>query len=155
MSVDSTTTERRDLEKNDKDPLQNDAVQRASPSSAQVADENTPNERSDTDDPSTYPEGGLRAWLVAFGAFCGMFAGFGVLNSIGIFNAYLQNNQLRGEDESTVSWIFSIYSFMCFFCGLQIGPIFDAKGPRMLILSGSVLLVLSVMLLGLCTGMSQ
>lgn len=110
-------------------------------------------EQPDSDDPFTYPEGGLRAWLVAFGAFCAMFAGFGILNTIGIFDAYLRNNQLQKESESTVSWIWSIYTFLCFFCGLQIGPVFDAKGPRLLIFGGSVLLILSLMLFGLCTGM--
>ena len=112
-------------------------------------------ECEDCDDPATYPEGGLRAWLVTFGSFCAMFAGFGVLNTIGVFQAYLQDNQLRHLNESQVSWIFSLYAFLTFFCGLQIGPIFDAKGPRLLILTGSVLLVISIMLVGLCTGMPR
>jgi hypothetical protein len=30
---------------------------------------------------TTYPEGGLRAWLVVFGSFCGMLAGFGFMNT--------------------------------------------------------------------------
>ena len=32
----------------------------------------------------TYPEGGLRAWLVVVGSFSGMFAGFGYMNTIGV-----------------------------------------------------------------------
>lgn len=104
------------------------------------------------DDPADYPEGGLRAWLVTFGAFCGMFAGFGVLNTIGIFQAYLSTHQLKRYDDSTNAWIFSIYAFVLFFCGLQIGPVFDAKGPRLLILMGSFCLIVGMMLLGLCTG---
>lgn len=44
-----------------------------------------------------------------------------------------------------------MYSFLVFFCGLQIGPVFDAKGPRLLILGGSVLTVFCMMLLGQCT----
>lgn len=108
------------------------------------------NESTD-EDGNTYPEGGLRAWLVAFGSFTAMFAGFGILNTIGIFQAYISANQLKDYDESIVSWIFSIFAFLTFFCGLQIGPIFDARGPRIMIALGSAALVVSIMLLGECT----
>lgn len=33
------------------------------------------------DGDATYPEGGLKAWLVVFGSFCGMTAGFGFMNT--------------------------------------------------------------------------
>ena len=102
----------------------------------------------------TYPEGGLQAWLVTFGSFCGMFAAFGVCNSLGTFTAYLSEHQLKGYDESTISWIFSIYIFLIFVGGLQIGPIFDAKGPRGLISLGSILVIVSTMILSICTGKS-
>lgn len=32
-------------------------------------------------DNETYPEGGLRGWLVVFGSFCGMLASFGFMNT--------------------------------------------------------------------------
>lgn len=64
---------------------------------------------------------------------------------------YLSQHQLKGYSESTIGWIFGIYVFLAFFCGIQIGPIFDARGPRLLILSGSILMCASMMLLGLCT----
>ena len=44
-----------------------------------------------------------------------------------------------------------MYVFLSFFCGIQIGPIFDAHGPRLLVLAGSICLCLSMFLLGLCT----
>ena len=106
---------------------------------------------STTKDESTYPEGGLRAWLVVFGSFCGMFAGFGYMNTIGIYQAYLSTHQLSEYSESSIGWIFSVYVFLAFGCGIQIGPIFDAHGPRLLILAGSVLIVLSVFLMSVCT----
>ena len=34
-----------------------------------------------TGDDTAYPEGGLRAWLVVLGAFCGMMAAFGFMNT--------------------------------------------------------------------------
>ncbi|MCJ1378914.1 hypothetical protein MMC17_002013 [Xylographa soralifera] len=93
----------------------------------------------------TYPEGGFQAWLVVFGSFCGMLAAFGLANAVGTYQAYLSTHQLADYDESTIGWIFSIYVFLAFFCGVQIGPVFDAKGPRWLILAGSVCLIAAVM----------
>ena len=89
----------------------------------------------------TYPEGGLRAYLVVFGSFCAMTAGFGLTNIVGVFQAYLSTHQLSGYPLGTIGWIFGIYVFLAFFCGAQIGPIFDAKGPRWLVFVGSILLV--------------
>lgn len=99
----------------------------------------------------TYPEGGWRAWLVVLGSFCGMVSAFGLMNTIGVFQAYLVHNQLRQYSESTIGWIFSVYVFLAFFCGIQIGPIFDAKGPRLLVIVGSVLIFVCLMLLAECT----
>ncbi|KAL8654754.1 MAG: hypothetical protein Q9226_003302, partial [Calogaya cf. arnoldii] len=91
-----------------------------------------------------YPEGGLRAWLVVFGSFSGMLASFGLMNIVGTFQAYLTSHQLANESPSVVGWIFSIYVFLAFGCGLQIGPIFDRKGPRWLVLAGTVCLVVGM-----------
>ena len=102
-----------------------------------------------------YPEGGFQAWTVAFGAWAGMFACFGQMNTIGTFQAYISENQLKDYSPSAIGWIFSTYVFLAFFCGVQIGPIFDAKGPRLLVLAGSCFTVASLMLLGNCTSMSQ
>ena len=90
---------------------------------------------------NTYPEGGLRAWLVVYGAFSAMTASFGLMNSIGTFQAYLSTHQLANVDPSTLGWVFSIYTFLAFFCGIQIGPFFDAKGPRALVVAGTVCMV--------------
>ncbi|OJD35853.1 mfs monocarboxylate transporter [Diplodia corticola] len=101
-------------------------------------------------DEVVYPEGGTEAWLVVLGSFSGMLASFGMMNSVGIFQAYLATHQLSHYDESTIGWIFSVYTFLSFFCGIQIGPIFDAYGPRLLVLAGNILLILSMLLLGVC-----
>jgi MFS family permease len=74
-----------------------------------------------------------------------------MMNTVGIYHAYISTHFLSAYSESTVSWIFSMYVFLSFFCGLQIGPIFDAHGPRWLVLAGSVLICASMFLLGLCT----
>ena len=102
-----------------------------------------------------YPEGGLRAYSVVFGSFCGMLAAFGLMNTVGTFQAYLSTHQLSAYSESTIGWIFGLYIFLSFFCGIQIGPIFDAKGPRWLVVSGSVCLIACMMGLAESTGESS
>lgn len=76
------------------------------------------------------------------------------MNTIGIFQAYLATNQLASYDEQAIGWIFSVYVFLSFFCGVQIGPVFDAHGPRLIVAAGTVFLLLSAFLMGECTGKS-
>ncbi|KAF1825303.1 MFS general substrate transporter [Dissoconium aciculare CBS 342.82] len=99
----------------------------------------------------TYPEGGLQAWLVVFGSFCGLFTISGILNAIGVYQAYLLEHQLSNYSESDVGWIVSLYVFLSFGAGVQIGPVFDAHGPRLLLTGGAVLTLLCLFLLGSCT----
>jgi MFS family permease len=99
---------------------------------------------------NTYPEGGLHAWLCVLGSFSGLMVALGMMNTIGTYHAYLTTHQLATTSESATGWIFGIYAFLAFFAGIQIGPIFDAWGPRQLILAGSVLLMTTQLLLGIC-----
>lgn len=103
------------------------------------------------DDEISYPEGGLQSWLVVLGSFSACLVGFGLMNIVGIFASYLSEHQLKGYNESTIGWIFSVYVFLAFGLGIQIGPIFDAHGPRLLILAGGICTSLCMLLLGLCT----
>lgn len=98
-----------------------------------------------------FPEGGLKAWSVVLGSFCGSFSVFGIINSTAIFQQYFSAHQLSDYTESQIGWIFGLSLFLTFFCGAPIGPLFDAYGPRLLIFCGSILLIASIMLLGLCT----
>ena len=100
-----------------------------------------------------FPEGGARAWSVTAGSFCALFAIFGVINTTAIFQEYFSSHQLSGYSPGQIGWIFSLSLFLTFFCGNPIGLFFDAKGLRGLVLAGSVLLIVSMMLLGLCTSM--
>ncbi|KAI4210181.1 MAG: hypothetical protein LQ351_006935 [Letrouitia transgressa] len=65
-------------------------------------------------DPSSFPDGGLQAWLVVSGAFCCLFCSFGWINCIGVFQAYYQTHQLRAYSPSTVAWIPSLTVFFMF-----------------------------------------
>ncbi|KAK5171155.1 uncharacterized protein LTR77_004299 [Saxophila tyrrhenica] len=106
---------------------------------------------SSTKDEVTYPEGGTQAWLVVLGSFCGLVAGLGLMNTIGVYQAYVSENQLAEYDESTIGWIFSVYVFLSFGCGLLVGPVFDRHGPRLLVAAGSILILLCTFLMSICT----
>lgn len=103
----------------------------------------------------TYPEGGLQAWLVVLGAWFSLFASLGLMNTIALFQAYTLSHQLKGYSEGTVGWIFSLYTFLAFFCGVYIGPIFDKYGPKWLVAAGSVFTVGGVIFMSFCTELWQ
>ncbi|KAI5458696.1 oxalate/formate antiporter [Mariannaea sp. PMI_226] len=104
-----------------------------------------------TEDDSDTPEGGMQAWLVVLGAWCAMIPSMGLLNSLAVIEAWLSEHQLRGMPESTLGWIFSAYAFFLFFCGAQVGPIFDSYDIRVLIIPGSIGMVAST----ICLSFSQ
>lgn len=107
---------------------------------------------STSSSPLTFPEGGLHGWLAVAGSFCAMLSVFGLINSSAVFESYFSEHQLASHSASQIGWIFSIYLFCVFFVGIQVGPIFDRYGSRWLVAVGSLLIVLSLMLLGLCKG---
>ena len=113
--------------------------------------ESDPSNLISYDDKDDFPEGGLKGWTVVVGSFCGSFSVFGIINSTAILLEYFSAHQLKDYSPSQIGWIFGLSLFLTFFCGAPIGPIFDAYGPRALIFSGSILLIASMFLLGLCT----
>ncbi|MCJ1253958.1 hypothetical protein MMC24_001772 [Lignoscripta atroalba] len=92
-------------------------------------------------DPSSFPDGGLEAWLVVFGGFC----------CIGVFQDYYQEHELSRYSASTVSWIPSLETFMMFLGGPIFGKIYDNYGPRYLLLAGSFLHVFGLMMTSIST----
>lgn len=73
------------------------------------------------------------------------------MNSIATYSAYLSQHQLSHLSESSIGWIFGIFAFLSFFLGVQIGPLFDAYGPRWLVLAGSICIIADYLLLSICT----
>lgn len=100
----------------------------------------------------TYPEGGREAWLVVLGAWCGLTAPMGIYNSAGVFEVVVSEILLPEENSSTIGWIFSVYAFVNWVCGAQIGPTFDAKGPRALLMAGTTCTHIGIFSLSVCTG---
>lgn len=100
----------------------------------------------------TYPEGGREAWLVVLGCWCGLTSSLGLMNSIATFQTYVSTHQLAGRSQGEIGWIFSLYTFLSFFLGVYIGPLFDLYGPRWLVAAGTVCIFAGLMLLSVSTG---
>jgi MFS family permease len=105
-----------------------------------------------TEVPHTYPEGGRDAWLVVLGAWCGLTASLGIYNTAGVFEVVISQVILPQDSASTLGWLFSTYAFVNWICGVQVGPTFDAIGPRPLIIAGTVCTLVGIFTLSLCTG---
>ncbi|KAL8681288.1 MAG: hypothetical protein Q9186_002599 [Xanthomendoza sp. 1 TL-2023] len=106
-------------------------------------------------DPSSFPDGGVQAWLAVSGAFCCLFCSFGWINCIGVFQAYYQTHQLSSFSPSTVAWIPSLTVFFMFAGGPIWGKLYDNYGPRYLLLAGSFLHVFGLMMASLCSDYYQ
>ncbi|KAF2464801.1 putative MFS transporter [Lindgomyces ingoldianus] len=97
-------------------------------------------------DPKSFPDGGVEAWLVVAGGFCTVFASFGWINCVGIFQDYYESNLLANYSSSDVAWIPSTESFMMFFWGPVVGKVTDHFGPRVPIVIGSFLHIFGLMM---------
>lgn len=94
----------------------------------------------------------------------------GLLNTVGVLQAWVSEHQLHGYSESNIGWIFSAYAFFLYIGGAQVGkyklfgsasfadvpdlgPIFDAHDIRVLIIPGSIGTVAAIMCMSVSTGM--
>ncbi|KND94585.1 putative transporter MCH4 [Tolypocladium ophioglossoides CBS 100239] len=108
----------------------------------------SPDSQRQDDLEAQYPEGWRAANLVVFGSFCTITGGLGLMNGIGIYQSLIPSHQLQHVNESKRRWIFGLCNFMVFFCGIQIGPIFDMHSPWCLMVAGLVLHVATCVALG-------
>ncbi|KAF6832750.1 monocarboxylate permease-like protein [Colletotrichum plurivorum] len=97
-----------------------------------------------------FPEGGLRAWLVAAGTASILFCSLGYTNSFGVFQAYYAQHQLSDQSPDQISWIGSIQAFLVFASGAIGGPVFDRYGAWV-IRPAAVVYVFSIMMTSLCS----
>lgn len=108
--------------------------------------------------------------LSAIGAFLALLCTFGQMNAFGAFLAYYKDHQLASYSSAVISWIGSIQLFVFFvsvcscYCnyysrmflispsqGIPVGILFDKYGPRLPIVLGSVIHVLSMVLTSVST----
>ncbi|GMF54556.1 unnamed protein product [[Candida] boidinii] len=104
---------------------------------------------------SSYPDGGLRAYLVVLGAFLGLIIDFGLMNSVAAIQVYVQAHQLADVSVATTGWIFSIYTFLTFGGGLVAGPLFDQYGAMATGIPGAIMMVVGIFTTGSCTTIYQ
>ncbi|CAG7931576.1 unnamed protein product [Penicillium olsonii] len=99
------------------------------------------------------PDGGFQAWLVILGCWCGMFCTFGLVNCIGVFEAYYVSatGPLHRYSQGEVSWITSFQAWGIPFGGIMFGPIFDRYGPRWLLIIGTLIYVFGLMMVSVST----
>lgn len=70
---------------------------------------------------------------------------------VGTVQDYISTHQLSNYSVGDVGWITAVMSFITLFLGVQVGPLFDRYGPRMLLICGSLASVASYLLLAECT----
>ncbi|EMT74483.1 Riboflavin transporter MCH5 [Fusarium odoratissimum] len=80
-----------------------------------------------------------------------MIPSMGLLNTLAVLQAWVLENELPHLPESTVGWIFGCYGFFLYFCGAQVGPIFDTHDIKLLVIPGSFGMVLSMVFVSFST----
>ncbi|ODV78969.1 MFS general substrate transporter [Suhomyces tanzawaensis NRRL Y-17324] len=119
--------------------------------------EDTPMENNDgdnlmalLDDPSRFPEGGTRAYLVLLGSCIGLTGVLSFTNSVGVFEGHI-SQMLPDTPLLTIGWIFSVNNFLLFGMTLILGPIFDHIGCKIPILVGTTLMTVGYMCMSVST----
>ncbi|OOO06480.1 monocarboxylate transporter [Aspergillus flavus] len=104
-----------------------------------------------TADADSFPDGGYRSWLVVLGSFLLLMSSYGLMNSVGVLQSYLESHQLANYSSQNVGWISGLFVFVSLGLGVFVGPLFDTYGPRELVSAGSAFYVLSLFLTAECT----
>lgn len=100
---------------------------------------------------SEFPDGGKMAWLTVLGSWFCMFASYGFISSMGVFQDYYQTHFLSDDSPSNIAWILSLQVFFLSVAAPFAGWFFDNYGPNLLVILGSFLLVFGLMMLSLST----
>ncbi|RPA81746.1 MFS transporter [Ascobolus immersus RN42] len=93
------------------------------------------------------PDGGLQAWLTVTAGFIAQFCSFGFLNAMGIFHHVYQEDLLKENSASQISWILTFQFFLMFFLGQTMGVAVDMWGPKMVLIPSSIVAVTGLILL--------
>ncbi|KAK9365620.1 MFS general substrate transporter [Lipomyces kononenkoae] len=98
----------------------------------------------------SFPDGGLRAWLVVLGAMIVLGCSFGYLSAFGVYETYYLQNQLQGYSPSAIAWIGSFQVFCQFASGIFAGSFFDRFGARAVMIPATIVYVFAMMMTSLC-----
>lgn len=116
----------------------------------------TMNSDSDTAKPPALtsgppPNGGTVAWLQVAAGFVIFFNTWGMITTFSVFQTYYESGELFKASSSNISWIGSIQSFLLQITGLLAGPLYDRGYLRLLLVTGSFMVVFGLMMLSLST----
>ncbi|POS87382.1 hypothetical protein EPUL_003288 [Erysiphe pulchra] len=91
-------------------------------------------------------DGGWFAWTQAGLCALIMLNTWGLIFSYGVFQDYYRHTLLPNNNPSSISWIGSLQVFLLFFLGAFSGNLLDMGFVRSLFLSGSILIVLGLLM---------
>lgn len=123
-------------------PPKNEIATQASKSTGDLGD-------ADHLDPSDFPEGGVKAWSTALGAFLIQFCGAGYTISYGVFQDFYTRTYLTNSTSSEIAWIGSVNALLIFSVGLVSGRLLDRGIFYHVIKIGCLLQCLSLFMLSL------
>ncbi|KAB5522146.1 monocarboxylate permease [Coniochaeta sp. 2T2.1] len=95
------------------------------------------------------PNGGLLAWLQVAAGFAILFNTWGMISAFSVFQTYYESGELFEAASSNISWIGSTQSFLLQLTGLVAGPVYDRGYLRLLLVTGSFMVVFGLMMLSL------
>lgn len=101
--------------------------------------------------PPAPPNDGLIAWLQVAAGFVLFFNTWGMISSFSVFQTYYESGELFEASSANISWIGSIQCFLLQLTGLVAGPVYDRGYLRLLLVTGSFMIVFGLMMLSLST----
>ncbi|KAH9824546.1 Major Facilitator Superfamily, partial [Teratosphaeria destructans] len=96
------------------------------------------------------PNGGFVAWLQVACGFCMFFNSWGLINAFGVWQSYYSSTLIPDQSNSNISWIGSIQAFLLCCCTIFAGPMYDRGHARVMVWTGSLMVVFGLMMVSLC-----
>ncbi|RFN54746.1 hypothetical protein FIE12Z_980 [Fusarium flagelliforme] len=95
-------------------------------------------------------ESSLAAWICVLGSFLFLMPTFGMMQSVGTYQSYLELNQLSDYTAGEIGWISGMYVFLSMLAAIQVGPVLDQHGPFAVGIIGGGGVVIMFILLAEC-----
>ncbi|KAJ5899464.1 hypothetical protein N7495_004208 [Penicillium taxi] len=86
-----------------------------------------------------FPENSWATWSCLLGSFLMIFLSFGFQTAaVRSVQEYINTHQLANYSVSDVGWITAVLVFLTLFLGVQVGPLLDHYGPRVLMVCSGI-----------------
>ena len=158
MDKETRVSSASDTERPDEVPSQDKDIELDAAAEAQISRPSTlnvpeplPATETPADPNDSIPDGGLEAWLAVGGSWVVLVGTWGMVNSYGVFQTYYETQLLKTSTSSAISWIGSLQAALLTLVGVLSGPLFDQGYFRVLLITGSFLIVFGQFMTSLCT----